>query len=528
MHKFHFFQERQYAMKKHLYTLSVLSSIFGYMTHAYGTADIQDDEEQSQTVAASSQPTTFAEWIQVVENNTAPKDADISNYYITVSDMRAFASALATNTSIEELNLQNCLIGDQSMKVLIKALKKNETLRRLSVEHNPISGYFLKKLLKVASNHPTLEVTGYNDLFSLDLQYDETTLSTPFLQDVVANKIEDLVANRAPSVVSIQMYAYDPIDLEVMGGELAFPRLRSVSVNFPMPLPTFETVISLIKAAPDLQALKLSSERIDQLYEDNKKNMAVGHRLLDAMQQAHHLSHVSFSVFHDSDDSDDAANSKLSLFNPQDPLFAEKLRPLVQAHPFLKKLSISIPEMNFYIIKHMLAVGATSVLTDATLHLSHAATEDINGLLFVSENKLVRRLSVDLSQVFNACDIAPIADVLAKYPFDHVTLMATSGRQVHMASLDHFLKIIARQQAELELDLRLPTSLLTPTIKKISEEVLNVREVSFLYHESLDKTDIHLYTSRIIGRRSLTNRLLPLLDDAASSRALPQRHIATN
>ncbi|MCA0370875.1 MAG: hypothetical protein LCH26_07215, partial [Proteobacteria bacterium] len=183
-------------MKKKLYTLSILSTVFGCMSDVYATAAVQDDVEAPQPcgVAASAAPETFEAWTQLVASGAAPAHTNMSTFRTDLRMIDALASALKTNTSITNLDLRSCLIGDASAALLIKALKVNTTLRELDVRQNHIGGYVLEKLLNLTHAHPTLKTVRYDgkfyeNLIGIESDYDQTRAYR-----VATKHIEDLLA----------------------------------------------------------------------------------------------------------------------------------------------------------------------------------------------------------------------------------------------------------------------------------------------------------------------------------------------
>lgn len=508
-------------MKKYLYGLSVLSSFFNFMADVYGTADVQDDEaiEQPQAVAASSQPGTFAEWIQAVGNNTAPSHTNIPNSYTTFSSMRAFAEALSTNTSITKLNLQNSLIGDRSAKLLIKALIRNGTLESLNVKLNPISGYFLEKLLEVAQTHPTLKVIEYDDSFYLGLHSDEEDHDE---QDKILERLEDLFVNRAPVVANIQMYAGHAIVLDVIDEDLAFPRLQDVIVNCPMRLSIVNKFSSLIERAPVLRIFELRSEDMGGFYEDNGQNTASGERFLDAVGRAHHLKSVLLDMEQDTED------ARYSFFDITSKSFLMKVCSLIQTHPSLEEFSISVPQVSFNFTRNFRETGTGPVFEGASLHVSRLTKAEVAGALCAAESNLANNLVFDLNVPFDRDNLDFMSRVMTRCSFERITLKSIPVLKVNANSLKSVLEFVALQNVDTELDLMLPTSLIASVLKIVSDSMPNVGKVTYQYHPDLEGTDFQMHTSHIIGRRSLISRLLPLLDDEAALRALPTRHLMAN
>ena len=510
-------------MKRRFYTLGILSSVFGLMANVYGTAPAVDDEstEQSHAAAASSQPRAFAEWIEAIKYDRAPADANISNTLTTFPSMRDFAHALTINTSVKKLNLTNCMIGDRSAALLVDALGRNVTLESLNVRENPISGYLLERLLEVAQDHPTLKVVEYDDDFFLSVPSSED--AEAFVREMATKTIEDLIANRAPVVTSIEMYGNDDdMDLDALDEDSAFPKLQRVSTNFPMSVSNLESFTHLMNGAPVLQKLKLKADYIEKFHEDNGQNTAAGKRFLDAVRHAHHLKNAILRVSYYSDE------EKYSLFDLTASSFLSEMRSFIETHPSLEAFSLSVPEAELNFTRTFRETRTGPALEGISFYLNDTKKKDLEGLSLVAQSKMANHLVLDFTKGYSSSNMQSVSDVLVHHPFEYVTFASRPGQEVDVTALNCMLKSLKDQKASIELHLSLPTHYIEPVLKCVSEYIPNVRQTTYAYHPHPDQAAVQEHTGRIIGGRSLVERLLPFLGHAPSLRTASQRHIATN
>ncbi|MCA0370876.1 MAG: hypothetical protein LCH26_07220 [Proteobacteria bacterium] len=508
-------------MKKKLYTLSMLSTVFGCMSDVYATAQVQDDVEAPQPcgVAASAAPETFEAWTQLVASGAAPASSNMSMFQTDFRMIGALASALKTNTSITELDLRNCLIGDASAALLIEALQVNATLKALDVRQNPIGGYFLEKLLDLTHAHPTLKTVLYDGKFYENLSNMEGDDDRAHAHGVAARHMEDLLANRTSVVSSMEILADEELRMDGIMKDMSFPRLTKVELNLPMTLYKLEGFAILMGVSPVLKTFKLKSEEVSGMFDDNKKNKKVGYAFFDELKKNNTLTNVSVSVEH---------SEERVVFDKDDPMLVNHFRQTLRNHPSLVKLAIHAPDFKVRMMRTLGGGDMGQHAPSVALHMSSTEDADINGLAFVVQNRLARHLVLNFDQRFGEREMQRVNDVFAAFPFERVTLSATHAARVDIKALNTFMGCLKTNESDVVLDLALPTDMLPTAMKIVANRIPCVTQVNFQDHESLRATDFDTHLSRVEFRKPFLTRLFSALDDASSARIAPQRHIITH
>ncbi|MBA4117899.1 MAG: hypothetical protein C0514_03275 [Candidatus Puniceispirillum sp.] len=504
-------------MKKKLYTLSILSTVFGCMSHAYATAVVQDDVEANapQAVAASSQPSMFANWIMEVRNNTASAKTNMSRFQTNPTMIQDLANALATNTTVTELDLRNCLIGSESALILINTLHENNTLEKLDLRQNPIEGYFLGKLQEVADTHPTLKTIKYGSMFHEIVDgcmegYEGVDLA----RKLAKSRFEDLLANRQKTVQAITLKSDDRLDLDQIEDDMAFPRLTNVNVDFPMDLRPFEGFVMLMGMSPRLEKFSLKSADLRGLSEDNEQNKRVGYEFLDLVGNNHALKSVKLRANTDGDK---------TLFDGTDPVFIQKLRQVLHTHPSLESLDIHVPAFNLRFVRHL--SKDPHVAADNAFYFSRVDAQGMRDMSFALENRLVNGLAFNFHNAGIERDMPSMLRFLAQHPVARLTVEVPKKERVDAGSLNLFMHALKRYPTDFELGFKMPPAMLPKAVEFIGSFVPRVLNVSYNYHESLDNPEFHEMVRHITGRKSLVERLLGALDEGQGARLAAQRRV---
>ncbi|MBA4117900.1 MAG: hypothetical protein C0514_03280 [Candidatus Puniceispirillum sp.] len=505
--------ENKYAMKKQFYTISVLWSVLLSLTHLYGTAQDDEDVMPPQAIAASSEPDSMSDWIEIVANNTAPAKLDMSGYYMSDCETRAFAAALATNTSIVKLDLKESLLGDMFAKRLIEALKTNKTLRKLDVRDTFIGGFFLGELLECTKTHPTLKTVLYDCNFHIDLrQLQEEGREIAHRQ--ASHKIANLLVNGTASVETISIQAQHLLTMDDFQSDMHFPLLRSAFYALPMRFCEIENFLTMMRVSPRLVSftLKAKCPAPNDLPASRKDHRALGYAFFDAVNGSPQLRRACLRIDHPEGS---------SVFDQEDPLFVDGM---TQSLRTLNDLVIQVPNFKVDISKPWHFDGEGGDVPVSALSITHTSDADINGLRFVAEKKLVRRLSLDLDTAYSNRDIGRVSEVFSRFPFEQVSLTASATRErVDMPALTSFLDFLKTRIWNVELHLKLPRALLPHIAQTLlwEDPVPCVKKVTFQDHEDLRKGNFDALISRLNLRESLTLRLLSTLDTVAQTRAQP-------